>query len=75
MIWVLLWMLIGLGTGVRWVYLDVVEESTVYNLKQLLGMTAISAIFGPILIGFYIHDRYGEQINGFFEKPVIGGKK
>lgn len=75
MIYVILWMLIGLTTAAYWVYIDVTQEGTVYNLKQLLGMIVIAAIFGPILIGFLIHDRHKERIAEFFEKPIIGRKK
>lgn len=75
MIWVLLWMLIGLSVGTLWVYIDVTKEDTNYNLKQLLGMTLISSIFGPILIGLFIMDKYQEEIKEFFNKPIVGGKK
>jgi hypothetical protein len=68
-------MLIGLLVGTLWVYIDVTKEDTNYNLKQLLGITAISAAFGPILIGLFVMDRYQEQLKEFFNKPIIGGKK
>lgn len=75
MIYVILWMLIGLLFGTLWVYIDVTKEDTDYNLKQLLGITAISAAFGPILIGLFVMDRYQEQLKKFFNKSIIGGKK
>jgi hypothetical protein len=68
-------MLIGLLFGTLWVYIDVTKEDTDYNLKQLLGITAISAAFGPILIGLFVMDRYQEQLKKFFNKSIIGGKK
>jgi hypothetical protein len=68
-------MLIGLLFGTLWVYIDVTKEDTDYNLKQLLGITAISAAFGPILIGLFVMDRYQEQLKKFSNKSIIGGKK
>lgn len=75
MIWVLLWMFIGLTTAAYWVYIDVTREDTVYNLKQMLAITVIGALAGPILVGFLIHDRYKEQLAKFFNDPIVGGKK
>jgi len=75
MIYVILWMLVGLTTAACWVYIDVTREDTIYNLKQLLGIILIAAIFGPILIGLLIHDRYKGRVAKFFDKPLIGGKK
>jgi hypothetical protein len=68
-------MLVGWTTAACWVYIDVTREDTIYNLIQLLGMALIAAIFGPILIGLLIHDRYKGRIAEFFNKPIIGGKK
>ena len=75
MIWVLLWVFVGLATATCWVYIDVTQDDTSYNLKQLLGITAIAAVFGPIIVGLFIQDRYKDQIAKFFNNPVIGRKK
>jgi len=75
MIWVLLWVFIGLATATWWVYIDVTQEDKAYNLKELSGMTLVSAFVGPFLIGLFIYDRYSEQIVKFFNKPIVGGEK
>jgi hypothetical protein len=58
-----------------WAYIDVTKDGEAYNLKQLLGMAFLSAVFGPILVGFFYHDKHKGQITEFFNKPIIGGKK
>lgn len=75
MIYVILWMLIGLSTGAYLVYIDVTQEDTVYTLGEVLGMTCVCALLGPSLIGFFIHDKYSDRIKKFFSKPVLGRKE
>ena len=75
MIYVVMWMFVGLLVAAYWVYMDITQEDTAYNLKELLGMTLVSALLGPALVGFLIHDRHKGKIAEFFEKPIIGRKK
>jgi len=75
MIYMILWILTGLSVATYWIYVDITQEDTAYNLKELLGMTLVSALLGPALVGFLIHDRHKGKIAEFFEKPIIGRKK
>jgi uncharacterized membrane protein len=71
----ILWILIGWSVGAYWVYIDVTQKNEEYNLKQLLGMVAISALFGLAMVGIFIYDQHGKKIAEFFEKPIVGRKK
>jgi hypothetical protein len=72
---VILWLAIGWVTLAFWIYDDAINGECEYNLKQILGLSMVALVLGPIMVPLYIWERYGTVIKDFFEKPIIGGKK